>query len=169
MFRPLALALFVAALVPLAGCGPKVQDVAGSVALDGKSVPDASVSFVSSTGNSFNGNTDASGNFAIPAVPAGEYKVVVAKYPKRAGTAPTEDAKMDKAYLDSMTKGTDKSKSGQMMPMPGKGGKMMMPGGGPSGSGAKSELPEQYASVEKTPLTAKVPAEGGVQLQLKSK
>lgn len=167
MFRPLALALLVVALVPLTGCGPKIQDVTGSVTLDGKAVPEASVSLFAADGKTFGSGTDASGNFTIPAVPSGDYKVVVAKYPKSGGTA-GEDGKMDKAYLDSMMKGADKNKGGGMMPMPGKGGKMMMPpalGGG--GSGVKSELPEQYASLDKTPLTAKVPGDGPLQLQLK--
>jgi Carboxypeptidase regulatory-like domain len=168
MFRALALALFVAALVPLAGCGPKIQDVTGTVSLDGKPVGEASVSFFAADGKTYGGGTDGSGNFTIPAVPTGEYKVVVAKYPKSTGTA-SEDGKMDKSYLDSMMKGTDKTKGGTpMMPMPGKGGKGMMPPTvGGAGSGVKSELPEQYASLDKTPLTAKVPTEGGIQLQLK--
>ncbi len=168
MCRALALALFVAALVPLAGCGPKIQDVSGTVSLDGKPVAEASVSLFAADGKTYGSGTDASGNFSISAVPSGEYKVVVAKYPKAGGTA-SDDGKMDKAYLDSMMKGTDKNKGAPMMPMPGKGGKMMMPGMSGGGSGTKSELPEQYASLEKTPLTAKVPTEGGIQLQLKSK
>jgi len=171
MVRALSLALFVAALAPLAGCGPKLQDVTGSVSLNGKPVADATVTFVGTEGtNPFSSVTDASGNFTITAVPTGEYKALVTKYPKFGGTAPSEDGKADKAYLDSMMKHADKNKGGPMVPMPGKGGKgMMMPPTAGGGSSVKSELPEQYASIEKTPLSVKVPAAGGVQLQLNSK
>jgi hypothetical protein len=171
MSRAFAFALLFAALVPLTGCGAKVQDITGSVSLDGKSVADASVTLFSSDGKTFGGGTDASGNFAISAVPSGEYKAIVAKYPKVAGTSPGDSGTADKAYIDSMKKNLDKaSKPGGVMPMPGKGGMPMMPVGmGSGGSSTKSELPEQYASLEKTPLTVKVPSDGPIQLQLKSK
>lgn len=169
MSRSFAFAVLLAALVPLTGCGGKLQDITGSVSLDGKAVSDASVTLFSADGKTFGGGTDASGKFAIAAVPSGEYKAVVAKYPKASGTAPGEDGKADKAYLDSMMKNFDKaSKPGMGMPTPGKGMPMMPPTIG-GGSATKSELPEQYASLEKTPLTVKVPSEGAVQLQLKSK
>lgn len=171
MVRAFGVTLFVSALVPLVGCGPKLQDVTGSVSLDGKPVADASVSFFATDGTVYGGGSDASGNFTIPAVRSGEYKAVVAKYPKSTGSAPGEDGKADKAYLETMKKNMAKSPAGGMTtPMPGKAGMPMMPpsltGGG---TGAKSELPEVYSSIAKTTLTVKVPTDGPVQLQLKSK
>lgn len=171
MFRASAFALFVAALVPLSGCGPKLHDISGSVSLDGKSVGEASVSLFAADGKSFAGGTDATGNFTIPAVPTGEYKAVVAKYPKFGGSVGADDGKMDKAYIESMLKHADKNKGGPMVPMPGKGGKMMMPpiAGGSGANSVKSELPEKYASLQQTPLTVKVPSSGPIQLQLQAK
>lgn len=181
--RSLALAALVAALVPLTGCGPKLQPVSGSVTLDGKTVAGATVTFTSDDGKyTASGITDDSGNFTI-ASPAGpgaypaKYKVTVAKYPKVEGHVPGAEGKMDADYLKSMKKEADASKGGPKgasMPPGGKGmmppgGMMMPPGGGVATSGVKSELPEVYASLEKTPLTATVPTAGPVSLELKSK
>ena len=169
MKRWLALAA-LAALLPLAGCGSKTVPVTGSVTLDGKTVAGANVVFTSEDGKlTYNGTTDDSGNFSLSSgettgAAPGNYKVVVTKYPNMAvGADPSS-----KESMDTMKKMADKGKQG-----PGTGMKMGPPGmpmpGGAGGSSAKSELPEAYASLEKTPLTAKVPSDGPIKLELKSK
>jgi hypothetical protein len=64
-------------------------------------------------------------------------------------------------------------KTGTSGPKPGgiapPGGMMPVPGGASGHSSAKSELPEIYASIDKTPLTVTVPTDGPVKLDLKSK
>lgn len=173
----LRLSLFSVSLCLLAGCGPSLKPVTGSVQLDGKAVGGANVTFVSTDGKyTAEGTTDDAGNFTLSCTAGqgafpGEYKVVVTKYPKVTGGVPGEN---DKSIIDQMKKEMDKGKtgSGTGTPMPKgmKGAPMMPPGmGGMSTSGVKSELPEVYSTSEKTPLTAKVPSEGAVQLQLKSK
>lgn len=190
MFRSLSLLLFAVVLLPLAGCGKKLHPVSGVVNLDGKAVAGATVTFTGDDGSTASGVTDDSGNFTLKGTAgdglyAGNYKVAVSKYPKVEGTSPSEsgEAGMNKDYLKQMKKEMDASKKsgGPMTPPGGKspgmppGGKGpvtppsgMMPPGGSSGSGVKSELPEMYASHEKSGLTVTVPAEG-VKLELKSK
>lgn len=183
MYRLMTALLFSAALVPLAGCSKGLTPVSGSVTLDGKTVAGAAVTFTSSDGKHIaSGMTDDAGNFTLnspngPGAYAGSYKVTVAKYPKVEGGVPNLDAgKADKAYEATMKKQMEASKApiGAKMPAP-KGGGMMppggmmpIPGGASAHSSTKSELPEVYASIEKTPLTVTVPAEG-VKLELKSK
>lgn len=184
MTRLFAAAALAAALLPLTGCGAKLQPVSGSVTLDGKAVAGANVMFTSDDGkHTASGTTDDSGNFTLscptgPGAFPGNYKVTVAKYPKVEGGVPgSEGGKIDDSYLKSMKKETEAGKAGPKGPMPGgkggmpmpPGGMMMPPGVGASGSGVKSELPEVYAAIEKTPLTAKVPADGPVKLELKAK
>lgn len=179
MLRRFVFLIVCAALAPLTGCGPKLHPVTGTVTMDGKPVADADVLFTSNDGKHLaNGHTDDSGNFTLatggnPGAYEGAYKVTVSKYPKVSGSSPgIQDGGMDKAYVDQMKKEMDKSKgeaakgAGKgMMPPPG----MMPGGGGAAKSGVKSELPEVYASIEKTTLTATVPAAGPVTLELKSK
>ena len=179
MKRWLATLIFISALLPLAGCGTKLATVAGVVNLDSKPVSGATVVFISEDGKDmYSGTTDDGGNFTlahgdIPGAKAGTYKVTVTKYPTVAGKSPTGES-IDKDYAQQM-KGTNTGKKagppkgGGMMPG---GGGMMPPGGGggmAGGSTSKSELPDIYASVETTPLTAKVPSEGPIKLELKAK
>ena len=166
MNRWLTLLAF-AALAPLAGCGGKTVPVSGVATLDGKAVGGATVVFTSEDGKTtYNGTTDDSGNFTLSSgettgAAPGNYKVMVTKYPKvTVGADPNS-----KESLDAMKKMADKSKQGS-------GPKMGMPGmpmsGGAGGSGAKSELPEIYASNATTTLTAKVPSDGPIKLEMKS-
>jgi hypothetical protein len=168
-FTPL---MFVA-LVSLAGCGPRLVPVSGTVTMDNKPVAGATVIFTSEDGKyTSNGLTDESGNFSLKS-PAGEgaypgnYKVTVTKYPK----IETDMSPASKEYAKQMTKEAEVGKAAGAPKIP-KGSKMPpmpMPGASTMASGAKSELPAVYATIEKTPLTAKVPADGPVELQLKSK
>ena len=118
MTRWLPLLIFVAALLPLSGCGKKLTPVSGVVTLDGKPVADATVTFVSDDGKyTSTGATDESGNFALssgagPGAYEGNYKVTVAKYPKVEGSAPTGAPGADKDYMNQM-KGMDVRGSGQ--------------------------------------------------------
>lgn len=180
MTRPLILLTAFTLLLPLTGCGKKLTPVTGVVTLDGKAVAGASVTLISEDGkDNPTALTDDSGNFTVesrggPGAHPGNYKVVVAKYPKVEGAvspADQEAGKVDKDYAKQMMKEADAGKAGKAgkvgagkMP-PG----MPMPGGSSVGSGAKSELPEVYASSEKTPLTIKVPADGPIKLELNSK
>jgi len=164
-----------------AGCGTKYVPVEGVVKLDGKPVEGATVVFTSEDGSrTFSGFTDANGAFSLtggekPGAVPGNYKVTVVKTPALKGGESMEAGKED--YVKQMKgelKESEKAGSGvkAMMPMPGAGGKMMMP---PVGDGAKqtglknNELPAAYAAVNSTPLTVKVPPDGPVQLELKSK
>ncbi|MCI0700151.1 MAG: carboxypeptidase-like regulatory domain-containing protein [Planctomycetia bacterium] len=182
MIRRLTPLLFIAAVLPLAGCGARLSPVSGVVKLDGKPVAGAAVTFVSDDGKfTASAETDESGNFTLahttgPGTFPGNYKVTVTKYAKVEGHIPGAEGKIDKDYEKAMKKEMEK-KGGTKIPTPKPGGVKgiqppggMMPGGaGQGGSSVKSELPEIYASIEKTPFAVKVPVEGPVQLDLKSK
>ena len=150
--------------LPLAaGCGGGTVAVEGEVTLDGKPVDGATVVFTSDDGaNTYSGFTDAAGRFSLSganskgALP-GNYKVSVVKTPKVAGAEQMTPGGGD--YLKQMKKGEKKQSSGPMMPPP----------PGAAGSGIKSELPAVYAVVGTTPLTAKVPSDGPVKIELKAK
>jgi hypothetical protein len=185
MTRRLTPLLFVAALLPLSGCGTRLVPVSGVATLDGKPLAEVSVTFISEDGKyTSSGMTDESGNFTLahtngPGAYPGTYKVTVTKYAKVAGYVPGADAGTNKEYEKHMKKEMDASKKAGIVkstPMGKMGagiqpptGSMPMPGGGAGGSAVKSELPEIYASIEKTPFTIKVPPDGPVQLDLKSK
>lgn len=177
MTRRIAWIVFASALIGLAGCGPKYAPVTGVVTLDGKPVEGASVTFLSDDGKTTAfGNTDASGNFTlstgeIAGAIAGNYKVVVVKAPKVVGGAEMspggDGVGMSKEYVKQMEKDMDKNKgTGPMMGKMGPG-KMMPPGGG--ATAIKTELPQTYSTAEKTPLTAKIPSDGPIKIELKSK
>jgi hypothetical protein len=182
MKRVFPFLIFTTSLLLLSGCGAKYVPVEGVVTIDGKTVPGATVTFVSDDGKQMSsGTTDDGGNFTLtsganPGALPGNYKVTVTKYPKVDGYVPSGDSAADKDYMKHMKKEMDGSKAvapkvtgpktGGIAPPSG----MMMPGGGGAGrSGVKSELPENYSLIEKTPLTVKVPSEGPVKLELKSK
>ncbi len=155
--------LFGAVLL-LAGCGPSVHTVTGVVKLDGTPVEGAAVAFMTEDGKLiYSGSTDAGGNFTLsgptaPGVPAGNYKVTVVKTPKvEIGDATPGSAD----YLKFMQK-----EAKAVAPKSGPG--MMVPGAkGPAGpAGPKNELPAIYASVTTTTLSAKVPSDGPITLDL---
>lgn len=88
--------------IVVSGCGgsgdalkvPPLQPVSGTIMLDGKPLPGASVTFLpvgDTKGQVSSGNTDDSGKFTVnyvngqPGVPEGEYKVLVSKLVQRDG------------------------------------------------------------------------------------
>jgi hypothetical protein len=157
--------LMFAALL-LTGCGPSLVKTEGVVTLDGQPVEGATVMFVSEDGNrSYTGFTDAAGKFSLasgekPGATAGTYKVTVMKTPKVAGAESMAPGNPD--YLKHMAK---ESQDAAKVSGP---GRMMMPKPG-GGTAVKSELPAVYATTATTPLTAKVPSDGPVKVDLKSK
>ncbi len=158
MTRPFALLIVVGAILPFTGCGGGMTPVTGVVTLDGKPLAEATVTFISEDGKTVaSGQSDDTGTFTLtsgnaPGAFPGTYKVTVTKYPKVVGMSPglQGGGGMDKDYLNNMKKEMSKM-------------------GVPGGAGAKVELPAVYAAIEKTPLTCKVPADGPVKLELKSK
>lgn len=165
MFRLSAIAVACGSFLVLSGCGSgeSLIAVSGNVTLDGKPVEGATISFVTEDGKlTFSGSSDASGNFSLQTgdkigAPAGSYKVLVTKSVYKLPTeAPDPNA---------MQKMGEKDKPGSKMATPG----MPMPGkGGSNTAGGKSDLPGIYGSALTTPLTAKVPSDGPVKLELKS-
>ena len=140
---------FLSLICLLAGCGGSgVSAVEGVVTLDGKPLQNASIHFVpQGAGRDATGQTDASGHFTMSTfkpgdgVVPGEYKVVIS--PPLGEPDPTQYASADEA-MSGAAKVPAKKKSGPA-------------------------FPEQYARVDKTPLTQKVPASGRVTYGLKSK
>lgn len=171
MARRIALFVFLAALVPLTGCGGvTLLPTQGVVTLDGKPVEGATVVFTSPDGKTnASGMTDAAGAFTLSTgeklgAAAGTYKVTVSKYAVIVGAmspSQTEGGGMNKDYLAAMKKEAPKG---------GGGNPMAIPKGGAASGGAKTELPDIYATVEKTPLSnIAVPSAGPIKLELKSK
>jgi hypothetical protein len=117
------------------GCGqsgPKLCPVKGKVTYKGAAVAGASVTFVHPNGQIAVGQTDAQGAFALmtagrPGVAAGDYKVGIAKM-----------AAIEGAPANPKPEDMIKMMKGKSMPKP------------------KSELPEKYASPEKSGFTANV-------------
>ncbi|MFO0880901.1 MAG: carboxypeptidase-like regulatory domain-containing protein [Gemmataceae bacterium] len=140
--------------VTLTGCGGGLKSVTGSVSLDGKPVTSATVVFTTADGkSSASGMTDSSGNFSLstngkPGAPVGEYKVTVVKTTVIEGEASKPGSP---EYFKQMQKGM--APSGPMVS---------------SSSGPQSSLPAKYAAVQTTPLTAKVPSDGPIKLELKA-
>lgn len=169
MARRIALFVFLAALVPLTGCGGvTLLPTSGVVTLDGKPVEGATVVFTSPDGKTnASGITDAAGGFTLstgdkPGAAAETYKVTVTKYALVVGAkspSQTEGGGMNKEYLNAMKKESPKG-----------GNPMVIPKGGAAAGGAKTELPEVYGTAEKTPLNnIAVPSTGPIKLELKSK
>lgn len=154
------------AILLLAGCGPSLVEVKGVVKLDGAPVEGATVTFASEDGKQlYTGFTDAGGNFALSqsgtlGVLAGNYKVIVVKSP----LDPKANMAIDSAdFAKTMAKETKGKGSGVMIA--GGPGKMMSPtGSGPAP--IKSDLPVKYAAATTSQLTAKVPSDGPIVLDL---
>jgi hypothetical protein len=169
---------FSAPLVALAllagtGCGPTAVKVKGVVKLDGNPVEGATVAFVAEDGKTaYTGFTEAGGTFTLvgpdgkPGVPAGNYKVTVVKHAMMTGGEAAGPGSPD--YMKQMEK---MSKEAAKESGVGKGGLMPgMPRPGAKGGHEKTELPQIYASAEKTPLSVKVPPPSDpVTIDLKSK
>jgi hypothetical protein len=185
MNRTLLYLAGLASLLLLTGCGSRLSPVSGVVLLDGKPVAGASITLISDDGkHSATAQSDDNGRFTVetqtkPGAYPGNYKVVVAKYPKvENAISPAlagDPTKGNKDYEKQMKKEVDagkttlKAPAGLKMPAGAQGKMPPMPKSADLTSGAKSELPELYASADKTPLTIKVPVEGEVKLELKSK
>jgi hypothetical protein len=65
--------------------GPTLAPVSGSVTFNGKPLAGADITFVNDAGDSYFGNTDDDGNYALKGrsgnqIPVGKYKVVVSKF-----------------------------------------------------------------------------------------
>jgi hypothetical protein len=168
MLRKISGLLLVAGFLGMIGCGASLKPVEGVVTLDGKAVEGATVVFIAEdgSGNTTSGLTDANGKFTLRAgtqkgVLAGNYKVLITKT-RAVGAGGSAGMKPgSEEYLDLMKKKGNFRKSG--------GGPMA---GAPpdTGGGTGSELPEKYATAEKTPLTCKVPPDTTpVKFELSSK
>ncbi|MCI0462253.1 MAG: carboxypeptidase-like regulatory domain-containing protein [Gemmataceae bacterium] len=156
MQREYLATLAVALLLLASGCGGKKPvKVSGVVTLDGKPLPNATVSFnpAEAGGQSANGRTDSSGAYQLTtyntgdgALP-GDYKVTVT---------------VDVELADSFPK----DESGQMAPRDKyrRFAEMEKKTTKP----AKTAVPAVYADASKTPLKQRVPADGKVNLELKS-
>jgi len=72
------LGLLCAALVVLAGCGPKARSITAKVTYKGQPVPGAIVVLYAAKGtDSFSVRTGSDGSFTLTKVPDGEYKVSI--------------------------------------------------------------------------------------------
>lgn len=153
------------------GCGPstpKTYPVTGTVTLDGKAVPGATVTFISdvATDKSAATTTDAQGKYAMStfkqgdgAVP-GKYKVIVAKYQKGAEENP---------YGDNPPEAVEQTPDA-ISAAYGKGY-----AGPPKGNQAKpvkewNDIPDKYGDMAKSGLTCTVEAKPTTyDIELKSK
>jgi hypothetical protein len=160
----------------LSGCGAGTSKVDGVVTLDGQPVSGATVVFTSEDGaNTASGLTDDAGKFSLaysgkPDVPNGGYKVTVTKTAIVEGQSPAlaGEGGPSKDYLKSMKTASVPKQTTSAPLMPGMPG-YRPPSSTAGGSGAGTELPAIYANPKDTPLSVKVPVEGDLKLELKSK
>ena len=166
MLRKISGLLLVAVLLGMVGCGPSYKSLEGVVTLDGKAVEGATVVFAPAdgSGNTANGLTDANGRFTLTAgnkkgALAGNYKVLITRK-KALGAGGNAAMKPgSREYLEQM--------QGKMGKDAAKGG--LMPGK-PTSEAPDTDLPEKYATADKTPLTCKVPPDSTpVKFELSSK
>jgi hypothetical protein len=156
------LGLLLVALAAGAGCGggkSKPVKVEGTLTLDGKPLPGAAISFVPAAmeGRPATGRSEVDGGFRLTtfatddgALP-GEYKVIVTVsegVTQHPGGNPMDLSDKDKmAFFMKMSpqhRAKEESKK------------------------SKSSVPEVYTDVARTPLKQIVPAEGKVNLELRS-
>jgi hypothetical protein len=174
MLRKISGLLLVAGLLGMVGCGPSYKSVEGVVTLDGKAVEGATVVFVAEngSGNTASGLTDANGKFTLTAggkkgALAGNYKVLITRV-KPIGAGGEAGMKPGSPeYVKQMEK-----KAKKQGPPTGGGTKpgMPMPGRPVKEGESGSDLPEKYATADKTPLTCKVPPDTKpVKFELSSK
>jgi len=134
-------------VVLLAGCtGSRTSPVEGDVRLDGKPLPNASIHFVpQGTGRDATGTTDQNGHFVMSTfnpkdgVVAGEYKIVIS--PPAGSAEPTRYASAEEA-MAAAAKSPPKT---------------------------DTSFPQEYTRADQTPLSQKVPVEGQLTIDLKSK
>jgi hypothetical protein len=166
--------LLGAALVVTAGCGggAKPVKVAGRVTLDDQPLAGATVTFTptdAGTGHIAAGRTGEDGEFRLTtfsiddgAVP-GDYKVTVKvdgvlDVPIEGDPMKMDDEAKTKFFMRSSTK-TKEAEEKERRKKLKKGEK---PAADPSG------IPEVYRDITKTPLKQRVPADGKVEINLKS-
>jgi predicted small lipoprotein YifL len=145
--RKIGLVVLVTLAVSLAGCGtggPNLAPVTGKVNYKGAPVAEATVVFVSKSGVSAAGTTDASGVFTLATGPdigaaVGDYQVSVRKKEKREIVADGQ--------------GSSQTSSGPPMPGGSEMAKMMQ---GKSIPEPKDLLPIKYADHTTSGLTATV-------------
>jgi hypothetical protein len=171
MHRRLIPGLLLVAALALTGCGSSLVKTEGVVTLDGQPVEGATVTFMTEDGKQTSvGATDASGKFQLftadkPGALPGSYKVTVVKTPKVAGAesmSPGNPEYLKQMKEESKDTMAASKKSAAFAKMPG-----LAAGGG--AASIKSELPKIYGTPASTPLTAKVPSDGPITLELKSK
>jgi hypothetical protein len=162
----LACLLVLAALV--GGCGKgKAVKVSGIVKLDGEPVEGASVQFLPvdpSKGMPANGRTGSDGRFRLTtripndgAIP-GEYKIVVTfeeshNAPAGAGTGPGGEMRADQLIGKFKSLAEEQKKQSK---------------GGEAPKTKASKIPAVYGEFKTTPLKATVPADGDINLDLRS-
>ena len=167
--RLLALACLLVSAVLVSGCGrSKAVKVSGIVKLDGEPVEGASVEFHPvdpSKGASASGRTGSDGRFRLTtknpndgAIP-GEYKVVVKideirDAPQGAGTVPGGGMRADEMIdaFKGLTEEQRKESKGSAAPKK-----------------KATKIPAVYGDVKTTTLKATVPADGEIELELRSK
>jgi hypothetical protein len=172
--RAVAASLVLATvMVTGSGCGPSYVKAEGVVKLDGEPIEGATVTFMSEDGAKVSvGVTDAAGKFVLntgdkPGAAAGTYKVTIVKTPKIAGAesmAPGNAEYLKQMKDQSKDAAKAAAKSGVFVgKYPGSGG------GTSSGPLVKSELPAIYGTPNASPLSAKIPSDGPIVFDLKSK
>jgi hypothetical protein len=155
--------LLLVLLVGLSGCGGqgKPVKVEGVVTLDGKAFPGATVTFLpaAGSGKSASGLSEEDGSFRLTtfkpddgALP-GEYKIIVsfieADKAIEKGDPMEMDDKSKMEFFSRMSpQGRAKEEARQKK--------------------ARKPIPEVYGDVNKTPLKCTVPADGKVELPLRS-
>ncbi len=161
----------IAIAITMGGCGPstpKTYPVTGTVTLDGKALPGASVTFHSDAGNNKTAatNTDDQGKYTMStfkqgdgAVP-GSYKITISKYQRGAEESPYGDKPPEAVEQtpEAISEAYGKGYSGP-----------------PKGNAAKTpkewnDVPEKYGDLAKSGLTFTVEAKPNTyDITLKSK
>jgi len=155
--------LLLVLLVGLAGCGAQAKPVkvAGIVALDGKPFSGATVTFspAEGSGKSASGRSEEDGSFQLTtfkpddgAVP-GEYKITVSFSETETTTGGGDPMKMgDKSRMEFFSRMSPEVRLKEEAKQ----------------KKARKPVPELYSDVSKTPLKCTVPADGKVELNLRS-
>jgi len=147
----------VALLLAGSGCGSgvaKLYKVSGKVTLDGQPVSEATVEFepIDPAGGQkpASGRTGSDGTFSLTTntsgdgAVAGKYKVAIKKIKAGGGAfaqRPEGDPGNPKQMMEMMQKHFDQQKKQQSAP-----------------KAPANELPDEYGSLDRTPLTAEVPS-----------
>jgi hypothetical protein len=134
-------------LLSLTGCGGSFSSVEGTVTLDGKPLPGASVQFVpQESGRVATAGTDSSGHFVMSTADPGDgvipgsYKVVITP---PAGVADTTQYASSDDAMNAAAKAPAKKATGPT-------------------------VPAKYTRPDQTPLTQEVPVSGSLKFDIKS-